>query len=344
MGVRVLYILVFCNLLSVDAFSQYTEFKYKRKNHSSEAGYLRATKETKYFNGGIGVHMLNYFGDLSANENYLKNTLKSMRPGVSAFVNYHQSSHLFFKGELMYGRIFSNDNFSDPYATTVAARKYVRNLSFRNDMVGISLISNLNLLRDPFEYFKRRNFNVYLSAGLSVLYSNPKAKVPEMSRDGIPFGNAGDWVALRPLGTEGQNHPDYGNKYSPIQLGIPFGGGVRIRLGYKMDLYLEASAVYFLSDYLDDVGSDYVDLGVLDSELARTLSDRSQETTAVIKNKLRDQNIINNSTSEYTYESKYDGQSYTVYHGFGNDGDVRGGSKSDVITITSIKFSYIFAN
>lgn len=324
------------------AHAQYTEYRYKRKNHSTDQGYLVASRQARYLSAGIGVSSYTYLGDLTPNEQYFINALKITRPGVSGFAMYNFNPILFFAGELTYGRITGDDFYGDP--TKTSRRQYTRNLHFRNDLVGLNLRANINLLRDPFEFFKRRDFNIYLFSGISIFYSNPKAMVPETGRDGQVFENAGEWVALRPLGTEGQNHPDYGNKYSAVQLGIPFGGGLRYRLGYKTDIMIEGSLHYILSDYIDDIGTSYVDLGVFDNELAKALSDRSQEETAVLKGEMRDWQLILDSTQEYVYESVYDGRAYSVFKGFGHHDGLKGGSRNDLIGTLSIKISYIFTN
>ena len=336
-----MFLVSFFLLASWQTYGQYSDFKYKKKNHSSDAGFLNATKQTKYFSGGMGLNLLTYFGDLTPNEKIVINAFKVTRPGISAFVNYNYSSNIFFTGELLYGRITGDDFNSDPYKTST--RKYVRNLNFRNDLVGLTLSGNFNIFQDPFEYFKRRDFNIYLKAGFAVFYSDPKAKVLGNPDDGATLDQAKNWVSLRPLGTEGQNNPELGGKkYSAIQLGIPFGGGVRIRLGHRTDLCLEASLYYLLTDYIDDIGSSYVDLGALDSDLVRQLSDRSQESIAAVKNEMRDLEIIDSSTTPYTYVSAYDGETYTVYEGFGQEGGIRGADRNDLFVLTSFKFSYIF--
>lgn len=338
MKIKKFILVSICILGSIKNFAQHSDFKYKKKNHSSESWYLRTTHEARYLSGGAGIHFLTYFGDLTPTEKNLKNAIKVTRPGVSVFADYHFSNMFGLKGELLYGRITGDDYNTSPYDEESSNRKYIRNLSFRNDVVGLSFHGYMNILNDPFEYFKRRDYNFYLLAGISLYYSNPKAKVPE------PFENAGDWVALRPLGTEGQNHPEIGKKYSAIQLGIPFGLGVRFRLGYKLDLNLEGSLTYILSDYIDDIGDSYVDLGAIDSDLGKALSDRSREEIAVIKEKTRDQEIIDNQTKNYEYVSKFDGETYSVYQGFGHEGAKRGGERPDLMTIGSIKISYIFTN
>jgi hypothetical protein len=328
------YILILAFLShALMASAQYTKFKYKRKNHSTEKGFVHTTRQAKYLSGGLGLNIQSYFGDLTPNERFLLNGLKTLRPGATAFASYNFSPILFFSGELSYGRIVGDDFNADPEGAS--ARKYVRNLSFRNDLFGLTLRANVHVLPDPFEYYKRKDFNLYFFSGISFFYSNPKAKVPESGKTGEPFENAGEWVALRPLGTEGQNHPDYGSSYSPVQVGIPFGGGLRFKLAHRLDLIVEGSLHYILSDYIDDIGTTYPDLGVFDNELAKALSDRSMETIAVIKGKPRDQQAIENATQKYTYESMYDGDLYTVFRGFGEDGGIRGGDINDLIATFS---------
>ena len=324
------------------AFSQYSNFKYKKKNHSSEAGYLNISRQIRYFYGGIGLTLNTYFGDLTPNQKYLANGLKVSRPGISAFVNYNFNSNVFFSGDFTYTRILGDDSNSDPNHSSISNRKYVRNLSFRNDLLGLIIRANANLLHDPFEYFKRRNYNFYIFLGLSMYYSNPKSRVPEVDYEGAVFDNAGEWIALRPLGTEGQNNGGAGKKYSSMQLGIPFGVGFRYRLSHRLDLLAEGTITYILSDYIDDVGSSYVDLGIFEDELAKSMSDRSREEKAALKNEIRDWEIVKNSTQAYVYESVYDGKSYTVFEGFGHDGAIKGGDKNDIITSLSLKISYIF--
>ena len=323
-------------------FGQYSDFKYKKKNHSTDVGYINTTRQARYFSTGLGLNLSTYFGDLTPNQKYILNGLKVTRPGMTAFATYNFNPFIFFSGDIAYQRIIGDDFNSDPNHSSISARKYVRNLSFRNDLFGLTLKANYNLFHDPFEFFKRRDYNIYFFTGLSIYYSNPKSKVPETSLDGNVLENAGEWIALRPLGTEGQNHQDYGRKYSSVQVGIPLGMGFRYRLNRKIDLYAEGTISYILSDYIDDVGSNYVDLGVFDDELAKTMSDRSMEEKGVLKNETRDQAIILESTDDYTYESKYDGSSYTVFEGFGHDDGIRGGNKNDIIASLTIKISYIF--
>jgi len=327
-------------LITGYSFGQYSSFKYKKKNHSSSDWYEQSTKGSRYLTIGGGPIFSAYFGDLTPKENFIINSFKVIRPGFSAFVNYNWKAPLSFSGDLFYARIIGDD-FNISPADGGSTRKYVRNLSFRNDLLGVTARGNFTLLNDKFEYFKRLNFNAYLNIGLSLYYSNPMAKVPYDTAD----SKTGDWVALRPLGTEGQNNPDTGmKKYSSVQIGIPVGFGMRFRLGYRTDLYVDASLTYLLSDYVDDIGEEYVDLGALEGGLAKVMSDRSKEATASMKEEFRDQQIIADYTDPYRYVSAYDGKTYNVFEGFGHDGATRGGPTHDLIGVLSFRISYIISN
>ncbi|MDZ7604817.1 MAG: hypothetical protein U5K79_04350 [Cyclobacteriaceae bacterium] len=323
------------------SFGQYSTFKYEKKNHSSDAWYQSTTKESRYITIGGGPLVSTYVGDLTPKDKFIINALKVTRPGFSAFINYNWKAPFSFSGDLFYARIIGDDFNTSP-EDGGSTRKYVRNLSFRNDLIGVTARGNFMILKDKFEYFKRLDFNIYLNAGISVYYSNPKAKIPN---DSIYFTYAGDWVPLRPLGTEGQNNPLTGvKKYSSVQVGIPVGIGMRFRLGYKTDLYLDASFTYMLSDYIDDIGDKYVDLGALESGVAKVMSDRSKEKNSSQKDEPRDWDLINEYVEPYSYVSAYDGNTYNVFKGFGEDGAMRGGETNEFISSLSFRISYIISN
>jgi hypothetical protein len=339
---RVFLLLLLLVLVVFPAFPQDETFLYKRENYSTSIGFERATRQTRYLSAAFGINIHAYAGDLTPNERYISNGLKAIRPGIGAAVSYNFSPRVFFSGEMSYGRIVGDDFNADPYGKS--SRKYVRNLSFRNDLIGLTLRANANVLRDPFEFYKRKDFNAYFFTGIALFYSNPKARVPATDRAGEVFENSGEWVALRPLGTEGQNHPDYGKKYGALQVGLPLGSGLRFRLGYRTDLQVEGTIFYILSDYIDDIGNSFVDLGVFDNELARSLSDRSMEAVAVVSGEMRNKQAILDLTTEYTYESAYDGNTYTVFANMGEDGGLRGGRRNDFVGTLSIKICYIFTH
>ncbi len=244
----------------------------------------------------------------------------------------------------MYGRIMGDD-FNVSYLNDPnSASRYIRNLSFRNDLVELSLTTQLDLLKDLRPYYDRRRFNIYVFGGLGILYQNPMGKIPEFKRDNSRFPNAGKWVALRPLGTEGQFSPYYDKKpYSNFQLVLPIGGGLQVKVSQHFNVNIEVGYRITFTDYLDDVGGKYVDLGALNSDLARSMSDRSMEEMAVISGEKRNFEAINAMTTEIMYPSQYQDAFYYVYKGYGQDNNSskRGGPSKDYYLTTSFKISYI---
>src|SRR5690606_12602730 len=139
-----------------------------------------------------------------------------------------------------------------------------------------------------------------------------------------------------PLGTEGQHSTldegdsNYGIKpYKLIQPAIPFGLGVRFRLNEVMDFSAELSFRYLFTDYIDDVSANYVDLDVLDSDLARALSYRGNETPYA-------------GDAQPTVGRN--GNTYSLIPGYGQEhpDNMRGNRNDrDIYTVTNFKLSYI---
>ena len=119
-AVLFIHLIFFCNI----SFSQQSEFQYKRKNHSTSQGYISASKQSKYIAGGIGVNFQSYFGDLTPNENFVGNALKTMRPGFSMFALYNFDPWFYFSAEFTFSRITGDDFNSEPYESSISARKY----------------------------------------------------------------------------------------------------------------------------------------------------------------------------------------------------------------------------
>ena len=105
----------------------------------------------------------------------------------------------------------------------------------------------------------------YFLAQLGVFYMNPKTDVN------------GEWIALQPLGTEGQ----IGKKrYNNYQLCVPLGMGYKFSIGKIMAVNFDISIRKTFTDYIDDVGSnsyaseaDFINHD--EPELSYSLSNRS---------------------------------------------------------------------
>ena len=185
------------------------------------------------------------------------------------------------------------------------------------------------------DFRKRKFFNMYINAGFSVFYHNPMGKVPEFKINNERYPNFGEWVALRPLGTEGQFSEYYDIKpYSNIQFSIPFGGGFVFLLNERLDFTFEINYRVLLTDYIDDVSGRYVDLGALDSDLAKSMADRSKEEFSIMTGEKRDLHDLEVDS----YISPLDGNRYFVLK---ERGSIRGGSSNDTYLVTSFKISYV---
>ncbi len=149
-----------------------------------------------------------------------------------------------------------------------------RNLSYRNRVYDAYGQIEFNFLDKPkrHKYGAFVHFTPYLGIGLGLTYHKPQAMLN------------GEWVDLRPLGTEGQNFAavgDYPEPYSRIAINVPITGGLKYYFAKHWAVGMELSWRKVFTDYLDDVSGTYVDPSVLlagaQGNLAATLADRSNE-------------------------------------------------------------------
>lgn len=97
-------------------------------------------------------------------------------------------------------------------------------------------------------YAKYKNIQHYLYGfiGLGVFYFNPYGR-----------NEAGNWVALRPLHTEGQGLPGGPKQYKNYSISIPVGGYYKLVLKKIWSIGVEVGYRKTFTDYIDDVGSLY---------------------------------------------------------------------------------------
>ncbi|MCK5468557.1 MAG: hypothetical protein KAI99_08610 [Cyclobacteriaceae bacterium] len=320
----------------------------KRKNRKVskyKGGSIHFDKNKRYLSGGISIDGVNYFGDVTPKSSITSTDLSFTRSGLSMYGYFRYAPNLSFRGSFSWARLKGDDfKSADPYGEESSFR-YVRNLSFRNDIKELALVGIWDIFGNHGTFLNRVSFTPYVFGGVGVFHHNPKAKAPELDKFGQALAEAGEWVALRDLGTEGQLSPHYDVKqYSVIQASIPFGLGIRAKLNKRMDFEFEVGYRYLFTDYVDDVSGLYVDLGALDSELARAMSDRSREPTSVNFGDPRDFEAINAVTNLITYTSEFDNRDYTVYAGYGHyhETNTRGlASQNDIYIVTSFKLAYI---
>jgi hypothetical protein len=306
-------------------------------------------KHKRYNSLEFSVNTQHYLGDIAPKAQWGSTSFKYTRPGATASFAHRFGPRYTLRAGLSYGRLQSDDfEVSDPNGDDSKYR-WVRNASFRNDIWELQAVAIFDLFRNDGTALNRVDLTPYLLVGGALFHHNPKAIAPDemvLRTDGpVPLPEGGSWVALQPLGTEGQfaelekSDANYGNEpYSLWQFAIPIGLGARYRLTDEIDISIDFSFKWLFTDYIDDVSRNYVDLGVLDSDLARAMSNRTRDASSA-KGNPRD--VSGWQTNTYTGR---DGVEYEVISGFGQEGfsNKRGGSSiNDVYYVTSFRIAYV---
>jgi hypothetical protein len=337
---------LFLSFTAESSFAQMNRKAIKRNNKkiSSYRGKKEwFSKEKRYNTLGLSLNALNYYGDLAPRPSRFSTDISFTRPAVGLTFSHRFGPRYSVTSSFMYGTLKGADSESaDAGDTSNGLYRAQRNLSFRNRIKEISVVASLDLFPNMATYISRVKWTPYAFAGVAAFLHNPQALAPATDLNGIPLAEAGQWVNLQSLGTEGQKATldegdvNYGIKsYKKLQVAIPFGIGVRFRLNEVFDLAAELGFRYTFTDYLDDVSQNYVDLGVFgDNELAKAMSYRSNE--AVNPAQLKSTPVRNGDGGENV--------SYNLLSGYGQEHpDNMRGSKNDKDTymVTTIRLTYI---
>ena len=202
-------------------------------------GYKKKPKPNEEI--GISLGVSNYLGDLAhkgkipiLNES---NPL-AFRPAGGFYYRNNFTNFTSFKAALLAGGLYGNDA-----QTNGDLARLNRNLHFKSIIIDASLMFEWNLI--PYKIGdKKRMFTPYLGIGVAGFYFNPKAELN------------GRWVALQPLGTEGQGVLPGTKKYSLFQFAIPGSLGIKANITKKIALNLEFQYRSTFTDYIDDVSSN----------------------------------------------------------------------------------------
>lgn len=200
---------------------------------------------------GVWAGTAFYFGDLNTSYNL---SLPGPAGGVMARFNFN--NRLCIKFSANAAQVRGDD------AVSKNTFERARNLSFRSTVIEGAAQLEFNFL--PYNHGSPDEFYTpYLFAGFNVFRYDPQAKYQ------------GEWVDLRPLGTEGQFKSE---EYFSISGGLLYGMGLKFDLNYEWSLNLELGARTLFTDYIDDVSGLYADKEDIQQtrgELAAILSDRS---------------------------------------------------------------------
>ncbi len=184
-----------------------------------------------------------------------------MMPSGGIVVRKNIDRRIVVKAEALLGYIRGDDN-----RNTDDTVQLNRNLHFRSPIYELSGQVEFNFL--PYETGNSLYpFTPFIFAGVSLFRFNPQAEASN-----------GEWVALQPLGTEGQGTTAFQDrkKYALTQFSIPMGGGFKIAVNKTFNIILEYGVRKTFTDYLDDVSSTYTGGNLIDmSPLAVEMSDKS---------------------------------------------------------------------
>ena len=203
---------------------------------------------------------MNYIGDLN-NQSAL--TIPRLAAGVG--LRYRIDNRWALRGEVSYGSVACEEDYNK-----------LLNLSFKSDIWELSALAEFNFA--PFgPGATERLWTPYIFGGLGVFHFNPMAK--------YTLGDGEEmWAELQPLRTEGQGSSEYSDRklYPLTQICVPFGVGIKCRLGKAFSLAAEYGFRMTWTDYLDDVSKTYVGSALImqnsdDGALAAQLADRSGE-------------------------------------------------------------------
>jgi hypothetical protein len=323
------------------AFAQMSRKSIKKNNKriSSYRGKKEwFAKEKRYNTLGLSFNALNYYGDLAPKPSQFSTDISFTKPAIGLSFSHRFGPRYSVSGSFMYGTLSGADNQSaDAADKDNGMFRYQRNLSFRNRIKELSVVASIDLFPNTLTHISRVRWTPYGFLGIAGLLHNPQALAPATDLNGNPLPEAGQWVDLQPLGTEGQHavlaEGDINSgikSYKKLQVAIPFGIGARFRLNDVLDLSAELGFRYLFTDYIDDVSQNYVDLGVFgDNELAKAMSYRSNEVV--------DPNLLVQTQAR-------DGHTYNLLPGYGQEyvENMRGNKNDkDTYMVTTIKLTYI---
>ncbi|HSG68275.1 MAG TPA: DUF6089 family protein [Bacteroidales bacterium] len=185
------------------------------------------TLEVGLFGGGSY-----YLGDLNPGYHFL-----NTKPAYGLVARFNLDSRWTVRLTGYRGDITGDDNVTGAVES--------RGLYFDSQVTDFSAVIELNFLN--YITGSTRNFVApYIFGGLGVFMFDPRA----------------DGVALRDLGTEGQNIGfDGRSRYQTTAVAVPFGFGFKYSLNKRLAFAFEWGLRKTFTDYIDDVSTTYYLLG-----------------------------------------------------------------------------------
>lgn len=268
----------------------------------------------KYYDNAVVIELgltggvMNSLTDLGGKRGIGKKFVKDLRwktakPafGIYAMGMYRDAVGLRLEGT--FGEVVGYDSILKSVAPTTFGR-YERNLSFRSKISEIQLGFEIHpLFLKTFDTDEEPpRISPYAVVGVGYFSFDPQANLN------------GQWYSLQPLHTEGQGFKEYPDRkpYKLSQINFSFGGGVKYELNSFMSLRFEFLHRVLMTDYLDDVSTDYIDptlfanyLPFNQANIARSLYNRKAELNPSDVTSVGDQRgDPKNNDSYFTFMAK----------------------------------------
>ena len=208
---------------------------------------------------GFSIGASTYQGDISPLE--YKLSFEGAHIARGMFLSLGLNDYISVKARYFTANISASDE------NAISSFRTNRNLHFKSGIREFSLVGEINLL-GVIPSLRKLKIQPFVNFGLGIFRFNPQAKYN------------GVWHDLQPLGTEGQGLPGNDDDlYKLTELSVPFGFGLKYTFNDELVISFEVSPRWTFTDYLDDVSTEYPDLGLLAQErgsLAVNLSYRSE--------------------------------------------------------------------
>ena len=201
---------------------------------------------------GIAIGAANFLGDLGGANKigtpFLRDIEpKLFRPDINVFYRYNINLHFAAKANVMFTRFIGNDALTTGEVFSDQWYRQIRNLSFKSYLLDFSGQLEMNFLKYQPGDVDEHDWTPYVFLGVSGFWFNPTTEFQ------------GETVKLRPLGTEGQGMPGYGEKYKSISFAALGGFGVKWNVSRRISMAWDLVYYQTFTDYIDDVSTVYAD-------------------------------------------------------------------------------------
>lgn len=232
--------------------------------------YSQFSESSSFFEAGITVGPSNFLGDLGGRygrgTTFLKdNNFQMTKFMVGGYLTYQPSEWLGFRLALNFGSIAGDDAIIKGKGGLEEARK-IRNSNFKSQIqeafLAAEIYPTVFFEYEPSDLY--RKIRPYGLIGVGVFRFNP------MGQD----RTNGNWVALKPLRTEGQGFAQFPDRpeYKLTQINIPMGVGVKYFASETFSVAMEVVHRKTFTDYIDDVSKDYIDPALFYANLPASMA------------------------------------------------------------------------